>query len=1425
MSMMRWGIGEKRGWFRCAGAALVLSALPAWAGPREDGDAAFNAGRMKDAEAAYTLALTAAPGDAAALLGRGQARAAQGDRAGASADLDQAVTLAPKNSEAWRQRGLLRLNAGDLKGALDDMDRVVILAPKASGAYASRAAVDLVSKDYTAAIADYTLAIKLRPDTASYYHSRGYAWELTQDNDMALLDYEQALKLNAKDTFALTHRAAIHEGQGELREAADDYRAAVAADPKQKKAADRLAALEKDPNVGAEIREADLAAAKPAAPESLTVAPEPESPAKPAAPVIKVPVVAPEWLRPSVKHAPSPARLPLPVVSPAPYLVINKLSSAAYAGAVSAAMEGMKLVLGPQSEEESAKLEKAWSPAFQFPCAEVVDYLNKLNPLLAQFLAYRTAAGYSQAQFSRHQTDAFYAAAMHNDSAAEEAMVAAHSEADRLAALRAGLQKTGAAIQALGDPPDPADLMKRARKRSEDAEDYVRKIGEGDIIRDLHNANQIRIRLVGDAIYHTEGYEFPGGNADAGLTPYSRDETDRAYDLEASSGFYLGALHCHVRWNGDTFFSSASEKKGTADAPEVDEMTIWGRVSPDGRRMLELKWVCTSRSPNSHLEFVLGLAGVPFTHRSLVWIGGSDEYLNYGTADIPDRNGLITTQHAAHAIFSLKNDLGGKMGVPIPPRPGGGLFPAFRTDPQPFVDTLREFRPTEILIAFSHNRAFPVIPFNAPSEAMGAAEVQAYVDEAKPQAVISGELIDLPAIAERKRLEEEARRLEEEAARKVAEADQKANAEKIESLKKDIEETELSIQQVRDSKGGDPKQIAFELETKNAEIQGIKDEIAGIQTGVYAHTPTDFDERCRSQFIAQCQDEVQQMAKIDRDLRIANSLQANLEQGEKDAIYQETRKIFDDGAALDPARWKAVNDKAYGLWEGRLEEEKKTADQTTQMWDDRVTYAEWTKTGADTAFGLVSGAGGFKVTGLVYSFATSSLEGGLDKYFKGGTPAGVIKSGLYDGTKAVLTGLNQAVDYTWSAVETYNESSGKTPRDKMWDVAGTLGTKFVINTVTGALTEGAADYVRESAGPAYKPTAEQAIAAAKFKQQMEMDQALAKDFLDTHSAWRRAVLQGAPEADVTRLQAEVRRKACSVNSSYGAKVYMKYQTLPVQQRAFTQTMREVHEDLMPELVARLRAGTTGSDGTTQGAYDGQIRFFPIRNASSGDSVGIDYDLALAEQPAWIGHKDGSQTRNVWLTRDGKPTSAEVLMHDAQKTWESLYREQTGYSATVSFENITSKAHAEAYKDMTWINITKPGYVEQINPDWAQQAGDVTRVKANEMQSNDKLHLQYYQKKQEACRGTEKDIRTKLMTLLNNVEDTKGSGWTPAQKEQHADVKTYWTQVADVMGRFGRGEMDPIEADRQIHLLSGGRGLDDLVDRTGTMIEAQVKLGK
>ena len=58
----------------CACALLLAGLLPVWAGPKEDGDAAFTAGKMAEAEAAYTQALIAQPDDALSLIGRGRAR-------------------------------------------------------------------------------------------------------------------------------------------------------------------------------------------------------------------------------------------------------------------------------------------------------------------------------------------------------------------------------------------------------------------------------------------------------------------------------------------------------------------------------------------------------------------------------------------------------------------------------------------------------------------------------------------------------------------------------------------------------------------------------------------------------------------------------------------------------------------------------------------------------------------------------------------------------------------------------------------------------------------------------------------------------------------------------------------------------------------------------------------------------------------------------------------------------------------------------------------------------------------------------------------------------------------------------------------------------------------------------------------------------
>lgn len=69
------------------------------------------------------------------------------------------------------------------------------------------------------------------------------------------------------------------------------------------------------------------------------------------------------------------------------------MTMAQYMGAISIAREGMRLIYGEMSPEEDKKFEAEWKPLFDYPCREVVDYVNQLNPLISLFLAIREAMG------------------------------------------------------------------------------------------------------------------------------------------------------------------------------------------------------------------------------------------------------------------------------------------------------------------------------------------------------------------------------------------------------------------------------------------------------------------------------------------------------------------------------------------------------------------------------------------------------------------------------------------------------------------------------------------------------------------------------------------------------------------------------------------------------------------------------------------------------------------------------------------------------------------------------------------------------------------------------------------------------------------------------------------------------------------------
>jgi hypothetical protein len=148
----------------------------------------------------------------------------------------------------------------------------------------------------------------------------------------------------------------------------------------------------------------------------------------------------------------SPAITPTEIY---PFLDIHNLTSTQWTGAVSAAMEAVRLVEGPMSQEQKKKFEGKWAPMFAFPCPKAVEYLNKLNPLLGQYLAIRAVMVQTGIEFDAAWKEATTAAAMHFEAGIAEAMEIAAHRKRLLQALSMQMELVVKKVKDLGDPPDP----------------------------------------------------------------------------------------------------------------------------------------------------------------------------------------------------------------------------------------------------------------------------------------------------------------------------------------------------------------------------------------------------------------------------------------------------------------------------------------------------------------------------------------------------------------------------------------------------------------------------------------------------------------------------------------------------------------------------------------------------------------------------------------------------------------------------------------------------------------------------------------------------------------------------------------------------------------------------------------------------------
>jgi len=208
---------------RTIGAVLtiaVMLALPALGGPPSVDAAAMalHAGNASNAVALATQALadpSLTPRDRArVLVDRGLAHEMLGERDAALADLTEAIdsrTLpAPEQAKALYDRGV----------ALDELNRTADAA------------------------ADYSGAIALLPGFAAALNNRGNAYRRLGRMSEARADYLASIAAgNPHPEYPNYGLGQIAEGAGQLEEARNYYRAALAANPQFALAAERLHAI------------------------------------------------------------------------------------------------------------------------------------------------------------------------------------------------------------------------------------------------------------------------------------------------------------------------------------------------------------------------------------------------------------------------------------------------------------------------------------------------------------------------------------------------------------------------------------------------------------------------------------------------------------------------------------------------------------------------------------------------------------------------------------------------------------------------------------------------------------------------------------------------------------------------------------------------------------------------------------------------------------------------------------------------------------------------------------------------------------------------------------------------------------------------------------------------------------------------------
>lgn len=1047
-------------------------------------------------------------------------------------------------------------------------------------------------------------------------------------------------------------------------------------------------------------------------------------------------------------------------VIPPPIPDLDRLSDFNYHAAVSVAFEGMRLIYGAMPDEEAGKFEAIWAPLFDFPTQEIIDYLNRLNPLIGQFLAVREVYVSNLQAVTMVLLDAGYAVELDDQAAWEKAMNEAGFHGSAFHLLENAMMVLAGKIEELGNPPSPVSakcaavenykrMLPRMEKRGDLGEcwaGYSQSPVQAEGLEQLYEPlfrHLLKVKVNNKEVYQiielsdieTDNLESDEEWLDK-IRVHQVNEvvTDDDKSMETSDGDFSRVTYPHIPEFKQTSYMrmmmlSAMASPGNEEEENYDERKAFTNTC---NRYMARKQT----------------AGF-FFKRALLWAYGN-KWSNYQAGP----GGMIPDEAFDDFLEEMKAEMKEYL------------------DAEGLKGKVKKQKIAELDEKYK-------APGESGSTATALQDSLAAERMAKEESIASRreiiESINSQIIREqsiRDRLSSDMFNARDDATRK--------------SLMSQIREIDMRI-------------MGFQSTRQNEE-----DAVTTLQTGETVHTRQIFDDYARKKFIDSTRAHV---ARVNATWKIADRVhrQINLlpeEQREKARELAE--KFLDTKAVVSGDYENALKLRnAFGAQiEGNAEFDYQMARVAESEADENEFIAQTTIMVAGTAFMGVGSAGLAQVYGAE---AAATIYGtqALGAIFGGAT--GMISGGPYEGLKqaAMFWSPNGAALATFTdAYIQAGKVKGATTKSQIFEgikQAGTgyaigLGMQWGVRKFTNATMQ---LFGKDSR--LFKPVFDvnPQIRSTLDKMRTKQNYTAASDAIGSLKNMKNELqtLRSASVRNTARIQElekEISQHVAALNGDYYAKWQFKYKQDPEIAAFFDRYVQRNYRTMTPDMVQSLQ---------NKGYVMDHIDFKQFRNPTSAGSASMDLDLGpvdrlTGKEPAWVMKSDGSRV------------DIKTFMNDAQASMNETYRKMFGISAPLSDMNLVSSAHKEAFS--TTKLLDKNVDFSTLAADDVASIGQVLKVKVEGIEGN-KL-LTHTTKLQAKCREASKEIDNMLMKKLD--AELKMAAPGSLDHKQIQAQKDYWTRMNEKIKQMGTQESDPVtisRINREISQETGGKDASQVIN--------------